>query len=141
MTAIPIKEKGFYLSKSEFWDAIYLRYGFELKRIPSTCVCGKAFSIEHALTCPRGGFVSMRHNIIRDTTADLLNEVSKDVKTEPKLIHNGAKIFPGRVAEASRRQHFDRQANKLPDYCHNKDHRLFQPHRLLVPKHYEPYDA
>ena len=86
VTAVPIKNKGFYLNKSEFWDAIYLRYGFQFKRIPSSCCCGKSFSMEHALTCLRGGFVAMRHNIIRDTTAELLNEVCKDVHTEPKLM-------------------------------------------------------
>ena len=85
LTAVPIKDKGFYLNKSEFWDAIYLRYGFELKRIPSICSCGKSFTIEHALTCPIGGYISMRHNVIRNTTAELLDEVCKDVQLEPKL--------------------------------------------------------
>ena len=85
LTALPIKESGFYLDKSTWWDAIYLRYGFAMKRLPSYCNCGKAFSVEHAMLCMKGGYVTMRHNELRDITAELLEEVCKDVQTEPKL--------------------------------------------------------
>ena len=30
--------------------------------IPSTCVCGEPFTIDHAMICMRGGFVIQRHN-------------------------------------------------------------------------------
>ena len=31
--------------------------------IPATCdVCGKKFSIEHALSCPKGGLIMERHD-------------------------------------------------------------------------------
>ena len=100
VTAVPIKDKGFYLNKSEFWDAIYLRYGFQFKMIPSSCCCGKFFSMEHALTCLRGGFIAMRHNIIRDTTAELLNEVCKDVRTEPKLMELTGERFKYKTANS-----------------------------------------
>ena len=53
LTAMPLKKYDFYLDKQSFWDAIYLRYGFRLSRLPSSCVCGSDFSIEHALTCSR----------------------------------------------------------------------------------------
>ena len=47
-------------------------------------------TIEHALSCPRGGFPSIRHNEIRDITADVLTGVwtmsdSHGVGTEPCL--------------------------------------------------------
>ena len=42
-------------------------------------------SIEHALQCCKGGFVTLHHNHIRNTTANLLTEVCKDVCVEPQL--------------------------------------------------------
>ena len=85
LNALPLKSKDFHLSKSEFWDAINMRYGFQIKRLPSTCACGKDFSIEHALSCLKGGYVNQRHNTIRNLFAELLSEISTDVQIEPQL--------------------------------------------------------
>ena len=85
LTAMPLKKYDFYLDKQSFRDAIYLRYGFRLSRLPPSCVCGSNFSIEHALTCSRGGFIISRHNNVRDLTADLLNIACNDVEIEPEL--------------------------------------------------------
>ena len=41
LTVLPIKRLGFNLSKSDFWDAVHLRYGVPLKRLPSHCGCSK----------------------------------------------------------------------------------------------------
>ena len=50
------------LSREEFQDNIRLRYGLMPQDIPATCDgCGKKFSIEHALSCPEGGFILARH--------------------------------------------------------------------------------
>ena len=51
--------------------------------LPQTFVCGKSFSVEHAFSCPCGGFLSISHNEIRDLTASLLSEVCCDVGVEP----------------------------------------------------------
>ena len=40
---------------------------------------------DHALTCPTGGFPSVRHNDLRDLTANLLTEVCSNVCIEPPL--------------------------------------------------------
>ena len=53
--------------------------------MPSNCACGASFSVEHALSCTKGGFPSIRHNEIRDLTATLLTEVCNDVCIEPEL--------------------------------------------------------
>ena len=42
-------------------------------------------AIEHALSCSRGGFPFIRHNEIRNITADLLSGVCHSVGTEPNL--------------------------------------------------------
>ena len=55
-----------------------------MKYLPSTCACSKPFNIDHALSCPKGGFVYQR-NELRDTLANMVQEVCKDVKVEPDL--------------------------------------------------------
>lgn len=75
LTAIPLHEYGFNLHKSAFRDAIALCYGWIPADLPTFCVCGSRFSVEHALSCPRGAFLIIRHNEIRDLTATVLTEV------------------------------------------------------------------
>ena len=62
-----------------------LRYGWSLPHLPSHCVCGKAFTISHALSCPYGAFPIIRHNDVRELTAKLMSEVCHDVQVEPHL--------------------------------------------------------
>ena len=69
LTALPIQEHGHALHQGAFRYGLALRYGWLPAGIPSECVCGKSFSIEHALSCARGGFLTLRHNEIRDLTA------------------------------------------------------------------------
>lgn len=51
------------------------------------------FSVEHALNCKKGGFISNRHNEIRRITADFLKEVCIDVEEEPLLQEITGEIF------------------------------------------------
>ena len=83
LTVLFLREMGFNLNKREFRDAIKLRYDWPVDDIPSTCVCGDAFTVDHAMICKRGGFVTQRHNELRDLEAELLNMVCTDVEIEP----------------------------------------------------------
>ena len=85
LTTLPIHEHGFALHKSDFRDALALRYGWRPKGMPISCACGKTNSVDHALSCPRGGYVISRHNGVRDVTASLLGEAVKHVEIEPAL--------------------------------------------------------
>ena len=85
LSALPISEHGFALHRGAFRDALCLRYGWRPSHLPSHCVCGQHFTIEHALSCSRGGFPSIRHNEIRNITADLLGGVCHSVGTELSL--------------------------------------------------------
>ena len=85
LEAIPIREQGFYLSRTEFRDAVALRFGWRPENLPSHCACGADFDTAHALSCPTGGLPSIRHNEIRDLVAFTLSEVCHDVVTEPYL--------------------------------------------------------
>ena len=75
LAVLPVDEHDFYLHKMAFRDAICLRFGWKPDRLPEKCVCGSSFTVEHALTCNRGGFSFLRHNEIRDLSARLLTEL------------------------------------------------------------------
>ena len=85
LTSLPIEEFGFSLHKRAFRDALALRYGWPPLLVPTTCACGKSFNMEYILSCPIGGFPTIRHNEICDVTATLLYEVCHDVAVEPHL--------------------------------------------------------
>ena len=55
LTALPLVDFGFLLSKSDFRDALHLRYGCTPPRLPTACVCCQPFHIDHALSCSLGG--------------------------------------------------------------------------------------
>ena len=75
LTTLPIEEHGFALHKAAFRDGLALRYGWRPKGMPITCACEKSNTVDHALSCPKGGLVITGHNEVRDLTASLLNEV------------------------------------------------------------------
>ena len=72
LTALPLKEHGFSLHRAAFHDAMALRYRWSPSNLPSMCDCGNHFTVEHVLSCAKGGFPSIRHNEIHDLTANLL---------------------------------------------------------------------
>ena len=85
LSVLPVAERGFYLNKTAFKDAICLRFGWRPERLPEKCVCGTSLTVEHALTCNCGGFSFLRHNEIMDLSAKLLTEVCPNVGIEPLL--------------------------------------------------------
>ena len=60
-------------------------YGWRKAHLPTNCVCGKPFTVEHALSCSYGGFPTIRHNELRNVTASLLSQVCSNVQVEPQL--------------------------------------------------------
>ena len=73
------------MHKSVFQDSRALHYGWSPLGASSLCACGSSFSVEHVLSCPKGGLHSLRHNDIRDLTASLLTEVCSQVIVEHEL--------------------------------------------------------
>ena len=96
LTALPLVAHGFSLTKGEFRDAICLRYGWELARLPSTCTCGSPFNVDHGLSCTRGGYVYSRHNEVRDLIGGLLKETCSNVEIEPTLQPLDGELFVNR---------------------------------------------
>ena len=68
-----------------FCDALHLQYGWKLVNTPSHCVCGSPFTPDHAMMCQHCGLTFVRHNVMRNLTAEWLNKVCYDVATEPPL--------------------------------------------------------
>ena len=107
LAAYPISDQGYDLNKQQFWDSIRLRYGWRLGNIPSTCSCGSKMDTQHAMCCKKGGFVTLRHNDVRDLTANLLNEVCNNVNIEPQLLPVTGERFNNRTANVSNEARVD----------------------------------
>ena len=93
LSTMPIKEQGFSLTKDEFHTAVAIRYGLPISRLPEYCVCGTNFSVDHSMVCKKGGFISQRHNELRDMTHELLSEVCSNVEKEPLLQPLSGEVF------------------------------------------------
>ena len=94
-------------------------------------VHGAPFSIEHALSCAKGGFPSIRHNEIRDLTATLLTEVCNDVCVEPALQPITDEVLSGATANSQAGARLDIAANGFWGGTFERtyfDVRIFNPH-------------
>ena len=130
LTSLPIEEFGFSLHKSAFRDAIALRYGWTPINIPIHCACGASFSVQHALSCPKGGFPTLRHNEVRDLTAKLMSEVCHEVCTEPHLQPLTGEALNGASAITTDGARLDVAANGFWGGRHERaffDVRVFNP--------------
>jgi len=85
LSVLLVSEHDFALHKGAFRDALCLLYGWLPSGLPTQCVCGKGFSVDHAMNCPTGGYLTLRHNELRDFNANALSEVCSGVCVEPSL--------------------------------------------------------
>ena len=141
LTALPLEEFNLTLHKGAFRDAIALRYSWQPINVPSKCACGQSFTVEHALSCPMGGFPTIRHNEIRDLTANLMSEVCHDVCVEPSLQPVTGEILNGASAITEDGARLDIAANGFWGGRHERayfDVRVFNP---LAPSNRQPSAA
>ena len=103
----PINDRGYDPNKQLFLDCVRLRYDWKLTNIPSTCSCGSKIDIQQAVSCKKGGFITIRHNDFCDLTANLLTEVCKDVDIEPQLLPVTGETFENRTANTSNEARVD----------------------------------
>ena len=132
LTTLPLKEYGYDLSKQQFWDAVKIRYNWHLDRLPTNCICGSRFDLTHALSCKKGGFVTLRHNEVRNITASLLREVTHDVRVEPKLQEVTGERFQQCSANKKNEARLDVSASSfwVPGQRLFLDIRVFNAHAL-----------
>ena len=86
LTTEPTFANGTVLNKSDFHDAMSLRFGFPLDGLSCTCVCGNAMTVDRALTCPCGGYMIARHTEVRDCIVEIAGTTYSDVEVEPVLL-------------------------------------------------------
>lgn len=55
LTTLPIRDTNLDLNKSEFHDAMTLRYDWEVPHTPSVSVCGDIFNVDR---CAKGAVLS-----------------------------------------------------------------------------------
>ena len=83
----------------------------------------------HSLSCKKGGFVTQRHNELRDITADLLAEVCPDVCVEPQLQELSGETLSFRTSNISAEARLDISARSV--WSRNQraffDVRVFDP--------------
>ena len=102
LTVLPLEEYEFTLNKGEFRDAINLRYAKTLRGLPSKCPCGQKYDVTHALNCKKGGFVTQRHDQLRNYEAELLKKVVNDVELEPPLQPLTGETVQGLTGDSAR---------------------------------------
>ena len=129
LSSLPLNEFNFTLTKNEFWDGIRIRYGWAIPNLPARCACGEKFTLHHSLNCKKGGFVSQRHNEIRNLIATLLTEVCKDVEIEPVLHKLTGEEFHERTANKSDEARLDVKAKGfwIKGQTTYADVRIFDP--------------
>jgi len=109
LTVVPSRLNGTDLSANEFRDNIRLRYNFKPQDMPSRCDgCGAKFTVEHAMSCKKGGLVHCRH----DTTGDEFRHLAgcalgfNKVEREPRIY--------GASSSRVRATHNDDEATSTP---------------------------
>ena len=156
LTVLPLEEHRFALHKQAFRDALALRYGRLPSQVPTHCSCGQSFSIQHMLSCPKGGYPSIRHNELRDFTASLLTETCHGVATEPLLQPLTSETLRCASSNMQDSARLDIVANGFWGSCYERaffDVRVFNPyapsnrhstlaatyrrHETLKKRHYE----
>jgi len=85
LAPLPIANMDLPSTKVHSKMPLCLQYGWQPSHLPSHCICGQHFTVEHALICTHGGFPLIRHNELRDMTAGFLTEVCHIFGIEPPL--------------------------------------------------------
>jgi hypothetical protein len=92
LTLTPNTLNGTELSEEEFRDNLRLRFGLQPLSLPEECDgCSKKFSVDHALSCKRGGLVTLRHN---DVAAEWHTLCAQALT--PSAVSDEPLIFSGR---------------------------------------------
>ena len=93
LSAVTHRLNGTELSRDEFQDNLWLRYGMMTQDTPATCNgCGKRFSIEHALSCPKVELVLERHEkatkewVVLGARALVLGDITYETKINIRTV-------------------------------------------------------
>ena len=88
LSIVPSKLGGSCLSFDEFMNALRGRCGLKPLGFCNVCDgCGAPFTVAHALSCKKGGLVSIHHNDARDETGTMAQHTlqASTVTHEPMI--------------------------------------------------------
>ena len=83
LTAVPLVDQGLVLNKQEFRGSLRPRFNMPLSDLPSQCFCGEKFTVGHALSCKKGGFVAQRHYGVCNLLTSFVSKVCTNVAVQP----------------------------------------------------------
>jgi hypothetical protein len=91
LTVIPDQLNGTDLSADEFRDSLLLHFRLTPHSLPHRCEgCQQRFSVEHAMTCKKGGLILLCHNDLSSEWQELCAQApSPSAVSDEPLIHNG----------------------------------------------------
>ena len=81
----------FPLHKSSFRDALCLRYGWEPTGLPTSCVCGKFFTVDHCLSCSlhsKNKCVKVTLKCVKHLSQNLTHRHACQTMVKPKVCQN-----------------------------------------------------
>ena len=67
-------------------------------------------TVDHALTCPSGGYPTARHNEVRDLLANVMMDILRDFEIEPKLLLYQGEDLEGKTANRANEARLDIRA-------------------------------
>ncbi len=72
LSVIPNRFDGTELLREEFQDNLTICYGLHLRGLPERCDgCREPFTVEHGLSCKKGGFVGQQHDNVCEELSHL----------------------------------------------------------------------
>ena len=114
LSVIPMCEFNYVLNKQQFWDSIRLQYVWPIPGLPVSYSCGEGCNVQHAKSCKKGRFVTLRRKEARVIAATFLSVVFKDVKLEPSLLAlNGKEQTLRKTAKTNNEVRLDICANSF----------------------------
>ena len=106
------------------------------REVTESAPCGDSLWVDHAMSCHKGGFPTLRHNEIRDPTANLLKEVCPNTCYEPGLQSLNGEAFWRRTTNTEEDARLDIRADGFWTMAQGAffDIRVFHPSVLLTVK-------
>ncbi len=99
LSVIPNRFDGMELTREEFQDNLAIRYGLRPRGLPERCDgCNEPFTVEHGISCKKGGLVGQRHDDVCKELAHLCS-----MALTPSRISSKPEIFYGRELTVAQR--------------------------------------